>query len=149
QSRIFQHLSVPDILKEVLRGLDVSFDLQGTFHPRDFCVQYRETDLNFASRLMEDEGIFYFFEHNAGGHRMVLANSARAHPEVPGGGGWCSRASRVASARRTASRSGTRLRRCGPASGCCGTTASSSPTSTWSPRRRSRTACRRARSSTR
>src|SRR5262249_9328034 len=59
QSRIFQHLSVPDILKEVLRGLDVSFDLQGTFHPRDFCVQYRETDLNFASRLMEDEGIFY------------------------------------------------------------------------------------------
>src|SRR5215471_10396472 len=52
QSRIFQRLSVPDILKKVLDGVDVSFQIQGTFEPRDFCVQYRETDFNFASRLM-------------------------------------------------------------------------------------------------
>ena len=61
QSRIFQHMSVPDILRKVFEGLDVHFKLHGTFHPREFCVQYRETDLNFASRLMEEEGILYFF----------------------------------------------------------------------------------------
>ena len=75
QSRIFQNLTVPDILKKVLTGLDVTYEIQGTFHPRDFCVQYRETDFNFASRLMEEEGIFYFFKHTDGGHTMVLANT--------------------------------------------------------------------------
>jgi len=83
QSRIFQHLSVPDILKKVLEGLDVAFELQGTFHPRDFCVQYRETDFNFASRLMEEEGIYYFFKHSADGHKMVVANTPRSHPDMP------------------------------------------------------------------
>src|SRR5262245_36631421 len=42
QSRIFQHVTVPDILKKVLEGIDVSFQLLGTFQPRDYCVQYRE-----------------------------------------------------------------------------------------------------------
>src|ERR1051325_4513860 len=69
QSRIFQHLTVPDILKKVLSGIDVSFEIRGTFQPRDFCVQYRETDFNFVSRLMEEEGIYYFFKHTAGGDR--------------------------------------------------------------------------------
>jgi type VI secretion system secreted protein VgrG len=85
QSRIFQHVSVPDILKKVLEGLDVAFELQGTFHPRDFCVQYRETDFNFASRLMEEEGIFYFFKHSADGHKMVLANTPQSHADIPDG----------------------------------------------------------------
>ncbi len=84
QSRIFQHVSVPDILKQVLAGLDVSFELQGTFQPRDYCVQYRETDFNFASRLMEEEGIYYFFKHSEGGHTLVLANTPQSHPELPG-----------------------------------------------------------------
>ena len=83
RSRIFQHLSVPDILKKVLQGLDVSYELQGTFHPRDFCVQYRETDFNFASRLMEEEGIWYFFKHSADGHQMVVANTPQSHPDLP------------------------------------------------------------------
>jgi len=82
RSRIFQHLSVPDILKKVFEGLDVTLEIQGTFHPRDFCVQYRETDFNFASRLMEEEGIFYFFKHTAGGHTMVVANSPDSHPDL-------------------------------------------------------------------
>src|SRR5438105_5668781 len=69
QSRIFQHMSVPDILKKVLDGLDVTYEIQGMFHPRDFCVQYRESDFNFASRLMEEEGIYYFFKHTADGHK--------------------------------------------------------------------------------
>ncbi len=65
QSRIFQHMSVPDILKKVLTGLDVAFELQGSFQPRDYCVQYRESDFAFVSRLMEEEGIYYFFKHTA------------------------------------------------------------------------------------
>jgi type VI secretion system secreted protein VgrG len=84
QSRIFQHMSVPDILKKVLTGLDFAFELHGTFQPRDYCVQYRESDFAFASRLMEEEGIYYFFKHSADGHKMVLANSPQSHADVPG-----------------------------------------------------------------
>ena len=61
QSRIFQHMSIPDILKQVLADLDVSFQIQGTFQPREYCVQYRESDFQFASRLMEEEGIYYYW----------------------------------------------------------------------------------------
>jgi type VI secretion system secreted protein VgrG len=83
QSRIFQHISVPNILKQVFTGLDVAFELQGTFHPRDYCVQYRESDFAFASRLMEEEGIYYFFTHEADGHKMIVANTPRSHRDVP------------------------------------------------------------------
>jgi type VI secretion system secreted protein VgrG len=83
QSRIFQHLSVPDILKKVLDGLDVAWEIQGSFQPRDYCTQYRETDFNFASRLMEEEGIYYFFKHADGSHKMVVANSPASHVALP------------------------------------------------------------------
>lgn len=83
QSRIFQHLSVPDILKQVFSGIDFVFQLQGTFHPRDFCVQYRETDFNFVSRLMEEEGIFYYFQHTADRHTLVVANTPQSHVPMP------------------------------------------------------------------
>lgn len=83
QSRIFQQKSVPDILKEVFTGLEVTYEIQGTFHPRDYCVQYRETDFNFASRLMEEEGIYYYFEHNKNGHKMIVANTPQSHRECP------------------------------------------------------------------
>ncbi len=81
RSRIFQNLSVPEILKKVLDIPDVTYGLEGTFHPRTYCVQYRETDFHFASRLMEDEGIYYFFIHKADGHQMVVSNKA-AFPEL-------------------------------------------------------------------
>ncbi|MHC5539754.1 type VI secretion system Vgr family protein [Singulisphaera rosea] len=83
QSRIFQQMSVPDILKKVLAGLDVTYELQGTYEPRDYCVQYRETDFNFVSRLMEEEGIFYFFLHTDNGHTMVVADKAQSFPVLP------------------------------------------------------------------
>ena len=83
QSRIFQQLSVPDILKKVLAGIPVSFELSGTFEPRDYCVQYRETDFNFASRLMEEEGIYYYFKHTDNEHKMVIANTPQSHDELP------------------------------------------------------------------
>jgi type VI secretion system secreted protein VgrG len=82
QSRIFQYMNVPAILKKVLAGLDVTYEIQGTFHPREFCVQYRESDFSFASRLMEEEGIYYFFKHTESGHSMVLANTPGSHPDL-------------------------------------------------------------------
>ena len=84
QSRIFQQIAVPDILKQVLTGLSVDYQLQGTYKPRDYCVQYRETDFNFAGRLMEEEGIYYFFTHADGSHKMVVADTLMSHPDVPG-----------------------------------------------------------------
>ena len=83
QSRIFQHKSVPDILKEVLSEFEVSYEMQGDFKPRNYCVQYRETDFAFASRLMEEEGFFYYFEHTDGKHKMIIANTPQSHIEVP------------------------------------------------------------------
>jgi type VI secretion system secreted protein VgrG len=83
QSRIFQHKNVPDILREVFRGFEVSYELQGDFKPRNYCVQYRETDFDFASRLMEEEGIYYFFEHTDGKHKMILGNTPQSHPDCP------------------------------------------------------------------
>lgn len=84
QSRIFQQLTVPDILKKVLTGLDSKYELHGTYEPRNYCVQYRETDFDFACRLMEEEGIFYFFRHADGAHSMVIADAPAAHPALPG-----------------------------------------------------------------
>src|SRR5262249_4063551 len=84
QSRIFQRMSVADILKKVLEGLDVSYEIQGNFEKRDYCVQYRETDFNFACRLMEEEGIYYYFKHANGSHKLVLANTPQSHPALPG-----------------------------------------------------------------
>ncbi len=83
QSRIFQHKNVPDILREIFTGFEVSYELQGNFKPRNYCVQYRETDFDFASRLMEEEGIYYFFEHSDGKHKMILGNTPQSHPDCP------------------------------------------------------------------
>ena len=75
QSRIFQSMSVPEILRLLLREVpDVTFDLAGTYQARDYCVQYRETDFNFASRLMEEEGIAFYFRHLADSHEMVITD---------------------------------------------------------------------------
>ena len=82
RSRIFQQKSVPDILRQALEGLDVEFQLTGQYPARNYCVQYRESDFDFASRLMEEEGIFYFFRHTADGHTMVVADSPASHPSV-------------------------------------------------------------------
>jgi type VI secretion system secreted protein VgrG len=82
QCRIFQHITVPDILKAVLKELDVKWDIKGKFHERDYCVQYRESDFAFASRLMEEEGIYFYFVHSDKGHQMVVANTPQGHADV-------------------------------------------------------------------
>jgi type VI secretion system secreted protein VgrG len=85
--RIFQHRSVPQIVSQIFteRGFaqDFSMRLSGTYEPRDFCVQYRETDFSFVSRLLEEEGICYFFEHTADKHTLVLADQSSKFVPCP------------------------------------------------------------------
>ena len=71
--RIFQNKSVPDILKAVFDGAgfkDYQDKTTGDHIPLDYCTQYRETDFNFVSRLMEQDGIFYYFEHEKSKHTL-------------------------------------------------------------------------------
>ena len=84
QSRIFQKQKVTAILATVLTGVTINDQTQGSYQPRDFCVQYRETDFDFASRLMEEEGIFYYFTHSDGAHTMVLADTQASFADVSG-----------------------------------------------------------------
>jgi type VI secretion system secreted protein VgrG len=84
--RIFQEMTVPEILEKVFKEhgfSDYKNRLQGSFAKREYCVQYRETAFNFASRLMEEEGIFYFFEHEAEKHTLILANSPNEFKPCP------------------------------------------------------------------
>ncbi len=86
-SRIFQDQSVPDIIKAVFkdRGFEGFEDrLTKTYPKRVYCVQYEESDFAFVSRLMEQEGIFYFFEHEANQHTLILADAVSAHKKTPG-----------------------------------------------------------------
>src|SRR5262249_28858705 len=86
QCRMFQELTVPDIVQQLLKtewGLDVQARLAGTYPARDYCVQYRETDLAFVSRLLEEEGICYFFGHTDNGHTLVLADGGDGHQPLP------------------------------------------------------------------
>ena len=75
QSRIFEQMSVPDILRQILVGFDTTYSLSGTYNARNYCVQYRESDFNFASRLMEECGIRYYFVHSDGNHKMALTDT--------------------------------------------------------------------------
>ena len=84
--RIFQNKKVPDIIQKIFKDLgspDFKLRLYGDFATRDYCVQYRETDFNFVSRLMEEEGICYYFEHQDGKHTLILANDPAAHEACP------------------------------------------------------------------
>ncbi|HEY0459014.1 MAG TPA: type VI secretion system tip protein TssI/VgrG, partial [Pyrinomonadaceae bacterium] len=84
ESRIFQQISVPDILKKVFTGFQVKYELQESYEPRNYCVQYRETDFDFAARLMEEEGIYYYFEHKDGMHQLIVADTPQSHRDCPG-----------------------------------------------------------------
>ena len=86
-----EEMTVPGILKKVFKDHgfdDVTPALTGTYRTMDHCVQYRETDFNFVSRLMEQEGIYYFFEQVSEGdvvkHKLKLADSKSAHVAYPG-----------------------------------------------------------------
>jgi type VI secretion system secreted protein VgrG len=85
--KIFQNKSAPDIIQQVFTDLgftDVKNSLTGTYQPREYCVQYQESSFAFVSRLMEEEGIFYFFEHASSKHTLVLADDSSAYGACPG-----------------------------------------------------------------
>jgi type VI secretion system secreted protein VgrG len=85
-SRIFQDKTVVDILKEVFHDYPAHYDasLHATYPSLPYCVQYRETDFDFVSRLMEQAGIYYFFRQTQDSHTLVLADSPAAHDPIPG-----------------------------------------------------------------
>jgi type VI secretion system secreted protein VgrG len=87
--RIFQGKTVPQIFTEVCRlsgytDIEQRFSSSGAFEPWPYCVQYRETDFNFLSRLLEQEGIFYFFEHSNDKHLLVLTDDVAKCRTVDG-----------------------------------------------------------------
>ncbi|SJM32556.1 type VI secretion system Vgr family protein [Mesorhizobium delmotii] len=85
--RIFQNMSVIEIVEEVFSKYSTAkFEkrLQGSYPPREYCVQYDETDLDFVQRLLEHEGILYFFEHDEGKHTLVLADAMSKLKPAPG-----------------------------------------------------------------
>ncbi|MBN8614630.1 MAG: type VI secretion system tip protein VgrG, partial [Deltaproteobacteria bacterium] len=85
-TRVFQDKSVPEILEEVLSaGLgafqrSIDLQLQATYQVREYCMQWEESDLDFCHRLMEEEGIWYFFDHSGDTETMVLGDGASAFP---------------------------------------------------------------------
>jgi len=85
--RIYQNKTIPDIIAEIFRDhgfTDFKQSLSGTYGPWEYCVQYRESYFNFVSRLMEQEGIYYYFTHEDGKHTMVMTDSYSGHEPFPG-----------------------------------------------------------------
>ncbi|MBM3748745.1 MAG: type VI secretion system tip protein VgrG [Acidobacteria bacterium] len=84
--RMFQNKTISEIITQVFSDMgfsDYLVTLEGSESPREYCVQYRETSLNFVSRLMEQYGLFYFFEHEQDKHTLVIADSTGAHESCP------------------------------------------------------------------
>jgi type VI secretion system secreted protein VgrG len=85
--KIFQEQNVPDIIKAVFRANEASdFEdrLSGSYEPWEYCAQYRETDLAFVTRLMEQEGITYYYTHDDQRGQLILADDKAAYEAVPG-----------------------------------------------------------------
>jgi len=84
-SKIFQNKSVPEVIKDVLSDYDFPLDIKlaGNYRNWEYCVQYQETDFGFISRLMEHEGIYYWFKHENGKHTLVLTDDMAQHEAAP------------------------------------------------------------------
>ena len=83
--RIFQDTTVPDIVKKIFRDrgfTDFDPQLSENYERREYCVQYQESDFDFVSRLMEEEGIFYYFKHTAEKHVMVMSDSTSGYYDL-------------------------------------------------------------------
>jgi type VI secretion system secreted protein VgrG len=85
-NKIFQNKSVPDVIREVLKDYDypIEFKLVDSYRNWEYCVQYQETDYAFISRLMEHEGIYFWFKHDKGKHTLVLTDDITQHEPVSG-----------------------------------------------------------------
>lgn len=84
-TRIFQDMTMVEILKKVFEPFspDYQFQVSADLPTYDYCVQYRESDFNFVSRLMEQEGVYYYFKHEDGKHTMVIVDAPSAHVACP------------------------------------------------------------------
>lgn len=85
--RIFQDKNIPTIIKEIFNEYashDFDEALSLTYPPLTYCVQYRETDFNFVSRLMEQAGIYYYFKHEETKHTLVLSDAIGSHETFQG-----------------------------------------------------------------
>ncbi len=85
--RVFQDMSVTDIIKKIFADhgfSDYEVKTKQTFDKRVYCVQYRETDFDFLCRLMEEEGIYYFFEYEKTKHKLILVDEMSAHQSIEG-----------------------------------------------------------------
>lgn len=81
--RVFQDKNVPDIVEQIFKengfsDYDFSNINRGQYSVRDYCTQYRESDLNFVQRLLEEEGIFYYFRHEENKHTLILGDTNNA-----------------------------------------------------------------------
>ncbi len=85
--RIFQGKTAVDIISEVLGGWDlesVSLSVTGSYAVREYCVQYRESDWAFVNRLMEEEGIFFYFDHGETSTKLVIGDAKSAQSPITG-----------------------------------------------------------------
>ena len=86
-NRVFQNLNAQEIVEKVFKDggfTDYKFQLKRKPAKREYCLQYKESDFNFVSRLLEQEGIFWFFTHKEGKHTLVLTDDNSACPPIPG-----------------------------------------------------------------
>lgn len=81
--RVFQQMTVPQIIEEVLNGSNAVIRLHETYYAHNYCVQYRESDLDFLSRIMEEEGIYYFFTHDETSCYLNIADSSTVSLDLP------------------------------------------------------------------
>ena len=84
-SKVFQEKSVKEVISEILQeySIDAQWDITETYPKLDYCVQYNETDFDFVHRLLEEAGIYYYFEHEEDAQKMVLKDSIASHEAYP------------------------------------------------------------------
>lgn len=86
--RIFQAKSAMEIIESIFKEKNGFTDFRSScdkqFEKREYCVQYRESDFAFVSRLMEQEGIYYYFEHEENKHTLVMVDANKSHPSISG-----------------------------------------------------------------
>ena len=86
-NRVYQNKTTKQIIEAIFKEMgfkDFKFQLKGSYQPRLYVVQYQESNFDFISRLLEDDGVFYFFEHTKDKHTMVFADDADAFTPAPG-----------------------------------------------------------------
>lgn len=85
--RVWQQISVPDLVSQLLgeNGIrNIDLQLHGSYAPREYCIQFRESAFEFIQRLLEEEGIYYYFRHSETGHTLVLADHPGSHTAIQG-----------------------------------------------------------------